>query len=312
MKKAYVTVEGFSEKAKKTLESAGIELTINNENVTPNEEELGILIKQYDIIITGVSCKFTKKIFEQISTPKIIATVSVGVDHIDKRFFESPLVRVIKISKANAISVAEHIFCLILALNKRIYESNNLIINRNGCRKNLHEKPEEIFEKTLGLIGCGNITKEVVKIAKAFNLKIKCYTKNPQKHKNMLKQGVEFLTLDEILSESDIINVSLPLTEETKGLISRKKIELIKHNATFISTSRAEIIDLRALINYADKYETFYVGLDIDLDRYKELLCKYRKNVIVSPHTAGVSKQSIEKMDVEIANRIVDLVNFEK
>lgn len=83
----------------------------------------------------------------------------------------------------------------------------------------------------------------------------------------------------------------------------------MKPTATFINTSRAEIVDTEALIEYVDKYDTFYVGLDIDLDNYKELFAKYRPNVIVTPHTAGISKQAIKRMDLELANKIVEKIN---
>lgn len=101
------------------------------------------------------------------------------------------------------------------------------------------------------------------------------------------------------------INVSIPLTEDTNKLISNDKIELIKSTATFINTSRTDVVDTTALIEKADKYSTFYVGLDIDLDEHKELLSQYRNNVIITPHTAGVSKQALDRMDYELASNIV-------
>lgn len=82
----------------------------------------------------------------------------------------------------------------------------------------------------------------------------------------------------------------------------------MKHTATFINTSRTEIVDTNALIEYADKHETFYVGLDIDVDNYADLLSKYRHNVIVTPHTAGISKQALQRMDLELANKIIEAI----
>lgn len=118
---------------------------------------------------------------------------------------------------------------------------------------------------------------------------------------------MRFVALDEVMRESDIVNVSVPLNSETKNLISREVVQLMKPTATFINTSRAEVADTRALIEYADLHDTFYVGLDIDTDEYKELLSEYRDNVIVTPHTAGVSKQAIYRMDLEIAEKIAEL-----
>ena len=307
MKKAYVTVSGFNEEAQQIIKNAGIELTLNNSNNTPNGEELISILEEYDIIILSVFSKLTSEMLQVIKTLKIIGTISVGLDHIDKSFFKSPLVKIVNIKTANARSVAEHIFSLILNLNKRVNESNQLVIEGKGERKNLHERPEDISGKTLGLIGCGNITAEVIKIARAFNMKLKCYTIDSEAYKAKYGNEIEFLTLDEVLEESDIINISVPLTEDTNNMISEEKIKLIKPTATFINTAREKVVDTEALIKYADLHDTFYVGLDIDVDRYKDLFNKFRKNVIVTPHIAGNSKQAIERMDIEIANRVVEI-----
>lgn len=309
MKKAYSVISNFSKEAINILEKNDIHLTLNDSDNVPDTEELIALLQKYDILIIGVKTIVKKEILEHINSPKIIATLSIGLDHIDKEVRESDLVHVINIKNANTISVAEHIFSLILGLNKRIYESNNLVLQEKGQKKNLHERPEDISDKKLGLIGAGNITKEVIKMASIFNMEMSCYTKNPDNHRDLLEYGVSFKSLDEILKESDIINISIPLTNETKCLISKEKIGLIKSTATFINTSRLDIVDTKALIQKADEYSTFYVGLDIDLDNYEELLSKYRNNVIVTPHIAGVSKQAINRMDYELANNIVNVSN---
>ncbi len=309
MKKAYSIISNLSKEAINLLEKNNIKLTINDADYIPNTEELIDLLKEYDVLIIGVKTIVTKDILEHISSPKIIATLSIGLDHIDIEVRKSDLVHVINIKDANTISVAEHIFSLILGLNKRVYESNNLVLQQKGHKKNLHERPEDISNKKLGLIGAGNITKEVVKIAKVFNMQMSCYTRNPNNHKDLLEYGVVFKSLDETLKESDIINVSIPLNDETKYLITKDKIELMKPTATFINTSRVDIVDTKSLIEKADKYNTFYVGLDIDLDEHKDLLSQYRDNVIITPHTAGVSKQAIERMDLELVNNIVNCLN---
>lgn len=307
--KAYCVFEGFNEEARNVITSAGIDLTMNTTKDRPNGEELISLLKEYDILIMGIFSKLTGDMIQYVDKPKIIATLSVGLDHIDKSFLESPLVTIVNIKTANSVSVAEHILSLILDLNKRVFESNQLVLNGEGHRSNVHERPDDISNKTLGLIGAGNITRELIKMAKVFNMNIKCFTKHPDNHQDLKEYGVEFLSLDEVLKQGDFVNISIPLTDETRNLISKEKIDLLKPTATFINTSRTEIVDIEALIDYADKYDTFYVGLDIDLDDHKELFMKYRKNVVITPHIAGISKQAIARMDLEIANKVVDLLN---
>ena len=308
MKKAYITFNGFDERAQKIMQDAGIDITMNETESRIKGNELIAVLEEYDIIVISAFSNLTADMIEHIKTPKIIATVSVGLDHIDKCFFESPLVKIVNNRTANSISVAEHIFSLILNLNKRVSESNKLVIEGNGFRRNLHERPEDISGKTLGLIGCGNITAEVIKIANVFNMKIKCYTNDADRHTDLIEKGIEFVALDEIIKDSDIINISVPLTEETYHMISEEKINMMKPTATFINTARTDVVDIEALIRYADLHDTFYVGLDIDVGEYKELFSRFRKNVIVTPHTAGSSKQAVERMDIEIAKRIVEVV----
>lgn len=167
---------------------------------------------------------------EEIHAKRIIGTLSIGLDHIDKEVLEHPLVEVINIKLANTVSVAEHIFSLILALNKRIYESNHLVLKQKGSRLNLCERPEDIIGKTLGLIGAGNITKEVIKIAKVFHMNINCYTSHPENHRDLLEEDAHFLPLDEVLKNSDIINIGIPLTKDTKNLISKNRVNETNSN----------------------------------------------------------------------------------
>ena len=303
MLKAYSVFKDLDKKACEILTNTGIELELSDCEERPNKEQLLKLLQNYDILIIGVKERLTEDMLKEINNKKIIATLSIGVDHIDNSFFESNLIKVINCQTSNVISVAEHIFSLILSLKKRIIEANDIAM-KGGTKKELSARSNDISNSTIGIIGAGKISREVIKIAKVFKMKIYCNTLNPEKHKDLIEQGVEFLELDTLLSNSDIITVNIPLNEENNNLISKEKIRLMKKSATFINTSRAEIVDMNELIKYADENETFNVGLDIDAENYKEMLNVKRNNVIVTPHIAGVTKEAIKRMDVELANNI--------
>ena len=303
MLRAYSVFEDLDKKACEILTNAGIQLELSTCEERPNKEELLKLLNDYDILIIAVREKLTEDMLKGIINKKVIATLSIGVDHIDNSFFESNLIEVINCQKSNVISVAEHIFSLILSLKKRIIEANDIAMN-GGTKKDLSTRSNDISNSTIGIIGVGKISQEVIKIANVFNMKIYCNTLNPEKHKDLLEQGVEFLSLDELLSNSDIITVNIPLNKENKNLISKDKIRIMKKTTTFINTSRAEIVDMNEVIRYANENATFNVGLDIDAENYKELLNTKRNNVIVTPHIAGITKEAIKRMDVELANSI--------
>jgi len=303
MLKAYSVFKDLDKQACEIITNAGIKLDLSNKEERPDKEELINLLKEYDILIIGVREKMTEDMLQNLKSNKIIATLSIGVDHIDKSLFDSDLIKIINCQTSNVISVAEHIFALILSLKKRIIEANDISM-QGGTKANLSRRSNDISNSTIGTIGAGKISREVIKIAKVFNMKIYCNTLNPEKHKDLEEQGVKFVNLDTLLTDADIITVNIPLNEENKNLISSNKIKLMKKTATFINTSRAELVDMNALIKYGDENSTFNVGLDIDVQEYKELLKVKRDNVIVTPHIAGVTKESIKRMDVELADSI--------
>ena len=304
MLKAYSIIKNLDKKACEIIRNNGIQLDISNSDKRPDKEGLIKLLDEYDILIIGIEDKFTKDMLPITTKKKIIATLSIGLDHIDRAFLENDNIEIINCQTSNVISVAEHIFALILGLKKRIIEANGISL-RGENRRNLSMRSNDITGSTLGLIGAGKISREVIRISKVFNMKIICNTLNPEKHKDLMEQGIKFISLDEVLSNADIITINIPLTEENKNLISKEKIRLMKKTATFINTSRGELVDMPELIKYADENKTFNVGLDIDAENYKDILSIKRNNVIVTPHIAGVTKEAVERMDVEVANNIV-------
>ena len=308
MLKAYSIIKDLNKKACEIIKNNGIQLDISNSDKRPDKEELIKLLDKYDILIIGIEDKFTKDMLPSTTKKKIIATLSIGLDHIDNVFLENDNIKIINCQNSNVVSVAEHIFALILGLKKRIIEANDISLKGEN-RKKLSMKSNDITGSTLGVIGAGKISREVIRIAKVFDMNIICNTLNPELHEDLIKEGVKFMSLDEVLSNADIITINIPLNEENRNIISKEKIRLMKRTATFINTSRGEIVDMNELIKYADENKTFNVGLDIDAENYKDILDIKRNNVIVTPHIAGVTKEAIERMDVEVANTLVKYIS---
>lgn len=312
MLKACSMSKSIDRQAVKILKEKGISVDVWNGEKYPKKEELKQLLSRYDVLIVGIEERITKDMIVDIKTPKIIASMSIGLDHIDKECFDSKFIDVVNCPNANVTSVAEHILALILDSSKRIQESNDLVINGKPNRKLLTRKPTDIRGKTIGLIGAGKISQRMVDIANVFNMPILCYTAHPDKHENLTRKGVEFVELDELLRNSDIVSVSVPLTNYTTNLISRDKVELLKKDATFINTSRTGVTDIQALVEFADKNPDFYLGLDIDVGEYTDLFSKKRNNVVVTPHIAGCTEDAIKRQYIECAENIVNAVEKRK
>lgn len=312
MLKACSIPQNINSEAIEILKQKNISVDIWNGENAPKQEELKELLRIYDILIIGVKQKITKEMINGINKPKIIGTLSVGLDHIDRECFQSNFINIVNCPTANVTSVAEHIFALILDLSKRMQEANDLVVDGRGNKKFLTKKPSDITGKTIGLVGAGNISRKVIDIANIFQMPILCYTAHPDKHTDLEQKRVRFVSLDELLQSSDIINISVPLTEQTKNLISREKVSLLKQNAIFINTSRDQVTDIQALVEYANKNPNFHLGLDIDIEQYATLLSQKRKNVIVTPHIAGCTDEAIQRTYIECAQNIVSMLEKTK
>ncbi len=307
MYKAYSVLSDYSKSACDLLSYAGVEMTLASTAQRPDEDELVELVQKYDILIIGAKEKMTPRIFKSCARTKIIGTLSVGLDHICNEFLSSQDIKVINCPNSNTVSVAEHTFALLLSLKKKIIDGDRSSVEGSG-RNGIKGTPRDLFGSVIGIIGAGRIATEVVKIAHAFRMKILCNTRNPQLHGNLSKYNVEFVELDELLSKSDIISVHLPLNDQTRHLINASKIDLMKDSATFLNTSRGGIVDIPYLMLRANKSENFLVGMDIDIDEYRDLFSKKYNNVIITPHIAGVSLDAIIRMDYDLAHSICMII----
>lgn len=309
MLKGYCVISDYSEEAIRIFKSAGIDFKVASDEKRPDEEELKRLVQEYDILIIGAKENMTSAVYQCATRLKILGTLSIGMDHISKEFVDDRKIKIFNCPNSNVISVAEHTFGLILALQKKITEGNNAVIQGNG-RRGINGLPHDLFGKKMGVIGAGKIATEVINIANAFRMQILGFTFNPQRHFDLKCKGVRFVELDTLLHEADIISVHLPLSELSERLINAQKICMMKETAIFINTSREQIVDTRYLLEHADKYSDFKVGLDIDIDNVKDITGKCRDNVLITPHIAGVSIEAIIRMDTELAKSIAKYLKF--
>lgn len=306
--RAYSVFNDLPIEAVTVLERADVEVTLLPYGVPrPSGETLRKLIETYDIVLISTAETVTEDMLRSVKTPKILATASSGTDHIHIPADKAALIRVANAPTANAQSVAEHTFALLLALEKRLTEARTLAV-RGESKKRMHTRPEELAGKTLGVIGAGHTAAAVLRLAKAFGMETLCWTRNPERHTDVAALGARFVTLDELLASADAISLNLPLTEETRGLLSRERIEIMKPGAAFVSTSRPELIDLPPLLGRAAREPDFAVGLDIDVDKTFGLWDERMPNVIVTPHIAGGTTQARRRMFLEACASAAELV----
>jgi len=254
---------------------------------------------------------------------KLATTMSTGFDHIDIKECKKKKITACNVPTYGANTVAEHNFGLILTITRKIGEAVERTKKGNFTLDGL--KGYDLKDKTIGVVGCGNIGKHVVRIAKGFemNVLVSDVKKNPKLAKKM---GFSYVTLPQLLKNSDIISLNTPYNKSTHHMINSKTIKQIKKGAIIVNTARGGLIDTPALIKALDAGIVSAVGLDVlegecFIKEEKQLLhskftktCDLKtilrnhvllkkKNVYITPHNAFNSKEALYRiLDTTIDN----------
>ena len=303
--RAYSIFDDFPSEATHLLENAGIDVTVHPAGVPrPDSEQFVQLLDQYDCLIIGTSQKISENMFDNVVTPKLLATASSGTDHIHIPENKRDLITVVNAPNSNAISVAEYIFGAMFLSRKRYFEGN-ILYSQTKDNKKLIKKPEDVYGSTIGLVGAGRISTRVLQLLQPMGVKSLCHTKNPASHMDLVeKYSVEFVSLDELAHRSDIIAVNVPGNESTLNLINEDIIKRMKDTCVFISISRSNVVDVNALFRKANENENFYAVLDLDVVSEYAGMCNGR-NFIITPHIAGGTIEGRNRLFMEATENIV-------
>ena len=223
---------------------------------------------------------------------------SVGFNNIDVHYARKKGVRVYNCAGYNAIAVAEFVFALVTSLLRKIPAAQEHV--RAGGWVQRYFEGRELYGKTIGIIGSGNIAKRILYIAKGYGMKTMVYTQHPTEDKLGDLGLEEFSPLESLLKKSDIVMTAVPLTNETKHLIGKTELALMKKDAILVNTSRQTVVDEYALAETILENKIGGAVLDVILTEpfhLKENPILIQEminlpNVIVTPHIAGISEES--------------------
>lgn len=283
--------EKIKDKVKIIFEEENIEMIINPYGRVLSEEEMIRLIEDVDGVIVGID-PITGTVLEKAKRLKVISKYGVGVDNIDLHSAKEKNIVVTNTPGANSNAVAELTVGLIINVLRKINISDKR--TREGQWDRFVGR--ELSGKTLGVIGTGSIGRRVVKLLKGFDLKVLCYDKYPD-HSWASNEGVTYVSLTELLKNSDVICIHIPLTEETYHLISEKELEMMKKDVVIINTSRGGIIDESALYKFLKSGQIFGAGLDVfENEPPKDSPLLELENVVVTSHIGAHTEEAILNM----------------
>ncbi|MCP2519494.1 D-glycerate dehydrogenase [Candidatus Aminicenantes bacterium AC-335-B20] len=284
-----------------------VELEIGAINRGLLKEELIEKIKDKEGIICLLTDRIDKEIMDSAPRLKIIANCAVGYDNIDVGYAKAKGIYVTNTPGVLTEATADLTWALILAVARRIPQADLFTRQKKfkGWSLTLF-LGKEIFGKKLGIIGLGRIGKAVAKRAKGFNMEVFYYDIKRIPEREEKELNVSYLSLDELLRNSDIVTIHTSLNETSYHLISAEKIKLLKKDAILVNVARGPVIDEEALATALEEGKIWGAGLDVyeNEPQINEKLLKL-ENVILLPHIGSATEETRYKMAMTAAENLL-------
>ena len=254
------------------------------------------------ILNTRGAIKWFAPALQALPDLRLIATCSIGVDSYDIEAARACGVAVSNQPGRTAAVVAEHIIGLMFAAAKRTaFQTGELKAGRWTLKQNV-----TLSGKTLGVVGTGNVGREVARVANLLGMRCVAWTFNPSPERAR-ELGVEFVELDELLGESDVVSLHVRLSDDSRHLIGAREFELMKPGALFINAGRGELVDTAALVDALQSEHLAGAALDV-FDQeplppdHPILGCE---QVVLTPHLADQTPEGIELLNEGAVSNVI-------
>lgn len=274
--------------------------------LSPEEKErVSEFLPRAHALLVRSGFKVTKEVIDQAPHLQVICRVGVGLDNIDVAYAKSRGVAVYNVPGGNAVSVAEHTLALLFALAKDLFWYDRRV--REGDWGSRHSyRASELFGKSMGLVGFGTIGREVARICLGLGMRVLFF--DPFVDASALPGAEKVESLHELLAQSDFVSLHVPLSEATRHLIGREELRLMKPTAFLINVARGAVVDEEALYEALKEGWIRGAALDVFAEEPppKDHPLFSLSNVILTPHVAGLTKESTERVAVQAAERIIE------
>lgn len=294
MTNVLVTVSAFmrdDDNAVAFLRDAGCSVRFAPPGSGRTEEELIELVQGNDAVIAGGE-HYTREVLTRADTLKHIARWGVGFDKVDVAAASDVGVLVTTTQGGNDWGVADHAFALMLGLAHLIAENDRLVKAGDWPRA----VGRDVWQRTIGIVGLGRIGQGAAKRARGFEMTVLAYEPFPNEG-FVRDHGVELVSLEELLRRSDFITLHLPLSAETHHLMHAERLALMKPTAYLVNTARGPLVDEDALYDALKDGRIGGAGLDVrEVEPANDTRFSEFTNVILSPHSAGITDGTSEAM----------------
>ena len=294
--------------AKKMNFDGKLDFSVLSSDVTvyddTTEQQLSERIQGADIIVTKempVSAEMIQKFPESV---KLICEAGTGYNNINLEATRKKGITVCNIPSYSTERVAHTAIMMILNLSSAMQVQMKMLAcgNHDNFTRNLQVPHVEVNGKTLGIIGAGHIGRKVIQIAQALDMNILVYTRTPRED----EKGIRYVSLEELLKNSDYVSMHCPLTESTKHMINKESLSLMKPSAFIINTSRGALIDEAALIEALENGTIAGAGLDVqETEPPEETNPLYTMDqVLLTPHMGWKGLETRQRLVSILADNI--------
>lgn len=291
----------------------------------PLTEKNAEQFQQCDAVSVFVYSRVSENVINKLPNLKIISARSTGFDHIDREYASSKNIVVTNVPRYGGITVAEHTWALILNLSHKISESSKRTEVGNFSVTGL--RGMDLYGKTLGIVGLGEIGRNVAVMSQGFNMKLRIFSRtHDEQFIGKFENAVYVDNVEDIFTHSDVISFHLPLTKDTHHVLNSENYHLLKQGCLVINTARGGVVETKALVKALQEKIVRGVGLDVmeseaivkdqlfadpdQLPNEHELsevflnhMLRDMDNVVITPHNAFNSDESIKRLvDGDIQN----------
>ncbi|MBK9601764.1 MAG: hydroxyacid dehydrogenase [Anaerolineales bacterium] len=278
------------------MRAAGLTVDVRDD-ITP--EELPNVLPAYDGMVVRSRTKVRQALIDVCPNLKVIVRGGAGLDTIDHEYAKSKGIAVMNTPLANSKSVAELAIGYMLMMARSLYKASATMKADKWDKKSFDG--DEIGGKTLGLIGIGNIGKEVARRAIAMDMTVVAYDPYVKE-----VEGIKLVSLDELLAQSDYISLHLPKTKESTGMIGAEQFGKMKKGVRIVNCARGGIVDENALYDALTNGQVGAAALDVFAEE-PPVDWKLMKldNVIASPHIGAATKEAQARVGAEVADKLI-------
>ena len=293
----------MSPKAAEIFRGRGVDV---DEKPGLSKDELIAIIGGYDGLAVRSATKVTPDVLEAATNLKVIGRAGIGVDNIDVAAATNKGVVVMNTPFGNSITTAEHAIAMLLALARQIPEAN--ASTQAGKWEKSRFMGVELFGKTLGIIGCGNIGSIVAERAQGLAMKVIAY--DPFLTQERAQElGVEKVELDGLFARADFISLHTPLTDATRGIISAEAIAAMKDGVRIINCARGGLVDETALKAALESGRVAGAALDVFAEEpAKDNALFGLPNVVATPHLGASTSEAQVNVAIQVAEQLSDFL----